>query len=123
MADAPGEGASPCVADGQGLGRGIAAPLLGREGQTGRAYSNGRWDGCGRDGEGDGDGDRGGPGRVQCDDAIMGAGRQGAGGAASCARVSSVSQPGGVMTDVPAQRAAPRVADGQGLGWIESRSN
>ena len=54
--------------------------------------------------------------------AVVGTGRQGSGryayghGASSSARGRSVRQPGGVMTDAPAQGPAPGVADGQGLG-------
>ena len=59
LADAPGEGAAPGVADGEGLCRRIAASLVDRERQARRAHTNGRGHRCGGDGEGDGDGDRG----------------------------------------------------------------
>lgn len=53
----------------------------------------------------------------ELDQAVIGAGRQGAGcyayghGTSSSARVRSVPQPGGVMTDTPVQGAAAGVTD------------
>ena len=82
MTDVPAQRAASRVADGQGLGWRVVAPLLRGKGETGRAHANRGWSRRGGDGEGHGDGDwcRGGPGGPECDLATMGAGRQGSGG-------------------------------------------